>query len=363
MFHIEKNPEISIVIPVYNAGKTKLARCFDSILAQTFGDYEVILVDDGSSDDSGEICDEFCETDSRFRVFHQPNSGVSSARNKGICESKGTYICFIDSDDYVKREYLEVLYTSIKKNADLSICGVEVITEQGVCIFSQQREDWFCCVHAKDTNLKTIEWLLENRYFNYVYAKLFLGSVIRNNNLRFNIGCSLGEDTWFVMDYLRHTNSMTVCGQVQYLYIKYGTGTLTSDKSVDKYLKLIEVNCYIEETFSQKNWISDALLKKIDERKLMCAEWAIQGAEQEPNWKNKVLATKQIVSAFEIQNALKRNGEELMNRTELRLFKANAPRRILIYRVVNRQWKYYRNVLRRRIRWLVNFVRSDLKGI
>lgn len=359
MFHIQKNPEISIVIPVYNTGKTKLARCFDSILAQTFGDYEVILIDDGSSDDSGEICDEFCKTDSRFSVVHQLNSGVSSARNKGICESKGSYICFIDSDDYVKREYLKVLYTSIKKeNADLSICGVDVITEQGVCIFSQQREAWSCSINAENTNLETIEWLLENRYFNYAYAKLYIGSVIRDNNLRFNTSCSLGEDTCFVMEYLRHTNSLTVCGKAQYLYIKYGTGTLTSGKSVDKYLKLMEVNCYLEEIFSQKNWISHALLKAIDERKLMCAEWAIQGAEQEPTWKNKVLATKRVVSAHEIQNALNRNGEELMSRTELRLFKANAPVKILIYRAINRHWKYYSNVLRRRIRRLVSFVRK-----
>lgn len=360
MFYIDKNPEISIVVPVYNTGKYKLVRCLESIREQTFEDYEVLLIDDGSSDKSGELCEEFCKSDSRFRVFHQHNSGVSAARNKGICESKGTYLCFIDSDDYVKSEYLELLYTSIKKeNAELSVCGIEILTEKGMCIFTQQREALFCSINAKNVDLMTIELLLENGFFNYAYGKLYLGAVVRNNNLRFNVDFSLGEDTWFVMDYLRHINYMVVSGQVQYLYIKYGIGTLTSQKSVDKYLKLMDVNCHIEETFFQKNWISDGIIKKIDERKMMCAEWAIQAVEQEKSWKNKVTLTKQILNSRELLNSLKRNGKEIVgNRTELRLLMTKMPEKILICRNAERCWKRYRDVLRRKIHHLANCVRN-----
>lgn len=93
----------------------------NSVMEQTFKDYEAILIDDGSCDDSAEFCDEFCKKDDRFVVIHQENKGVSCARNKGLEQSQGKYVCFIDSDDYVKEEYLETLITSIsEENADLS---------------------------------------------------------------------------------------------------------------------------------------------------------------------------------------------------------------------------------------------------
>lgn len=90
---------VSIIVPVYNAEKY-LSRCVDSILSQTMKDFELLLIDDGSQDESGRICDEYSEKDARVRVFHKPNGGVSSARNLGIDHAKGKYIIFIDSDDY-----------------------------------------------------------------------------------------------------------------------------------------------------------------------------------------------------------------------------------------------------------------------
>lgn len=117
-------PEISIIVPVYNPGEEKLTRCLNSIIEQTFTDFEVILVDDGSCDGSSEVCDKFCKMDTRFDVIHQENAGVSRARNRGIEESSGRYICFIDCDDYVKCEYLEILFTLVnKESADLGIGG------------------------------------------------------------------------------------------------------------------------------------------------------------------------------------------------------------------------------------------------
>lgn len=92
------NPKVSVIVPVYNVEKL-LQRCIDSILAQTFTDFELLLIDDGSKDKSGEICDEYAAKDSRIRVFHKQNGGVSTARNLGIDKAQGEWIYFVDSDD------------------------------------------------------------------------------------------------------------------------------------------------------------------------------------------------------------------------------------------------------------------------
>ncbi|MGN0202626.1 MAG: glycosyltransferase family 2 protein, partial [Candidatus Cryptobacteroides sp.] len=98
-------PKISVIVPVYNAEST-IRRCVDSILAQTFTDFECLLIDDGSKDRSGEICDEYAAKDSRVRVFHKENGGVSSARNVGLDNAKGEWVTFVDSDDWIDSYYL-----------------------------------------------------------------------------------------------------------------------------------------------------------------------------------------------------------------------------------------------------------------
>lgn len=113
---------ISVIVPVYKVEKY-LPQCIDSILAQTYKDFELILIDDGSPDNCGKMCDEYAQRDARVRVIHQKNGGLSAARNAGIDMAKGEYIAFVDSDDYVSEEYLEKLYNClVYNNADISIC-------------------------------------------------------------------------------------------------------------------------------------------------------------------------------------------------------------------------------------------------
>lgn len=115
-------PIISIIVPVYNVEKY-LDRCVKSILAQTFKDFELILVDDGSLDRSGEMCDEYARSDSRIKVIHKENGGLSSARNAGIDIASGEFLGFVDSDDYIANDMYEMLYDNlIRENADMSIC-------------------------------------------------------------------------------------------------------------------------------------------------------------------------------------------------------------------------------------------------
>ena len=116
------NPKISVIVPVYKA-EHYLARCVDTLLAQTFDDFEVILVDDGSPDNSGAICDEYALKDKRVRVIHQPNAGVSMARQKGLDNARGEYVIHADPDDWVEPDMLKELYAKAKEeDADMVIC-------------------------------------------------------------------------------------------------------------------------------------------------------------------------------------------------------------------------------------------------
>ena len=121
---------ISVIVPVYKAEKY-LDRCVRSILSKTYGNLEVILVDDGSPDQSGDLCDAFAAEDNRVRVIHQENGGVSAARNAGLDVMQGKYFCFVDSDDYVEREIIEKLHVAlVHNNVDLAICGYKRIFDR-----------------------------------------------------------------------------------------------------------------------------------------------------------------------------------------------------------------------------------------
>lgn len=153
---------ISVIIPVYNAEKW-LNRCIDSVLAQTLSDWELILIDDGSTDDSPTICDQAAASDERIRVIHQENQGASLARRNGIAEAKGEYISFVDSDDWVEANYLEVLLTTTRKyDSPLVACS------------SREKET------TGETRLQTKDEL-QTRFFHYdfwaFYGKLYHHSV------------------------------------------------------------------------------------------------------------------------------------------------------------------------------------------
>ena len=130
-------PAISIIVPVYKAEKY-LSRCLDSILAQTFQDYEVILVDDGSPDRSGEICEMYAQKDTRFNVIHQPNRGVSCARMSGLKACKGLYVIQYDPDDWVESDMLSVLFQSaIENSAEVVICDY-IAEKSGESVYHSQ---------------------------------------------------------------------------------------------------------------------------------------------------------------------------------------------------------------------------------
>ena len=117
--------QVSVIIPIYNVEKY-LEDCINSILEQTFQNYEAILVDDGSTDKCGEICDEYAKKDSRIKVVHTENQGLSEARNTGILLAKGKYLAFVDSDDFVRNDFLQKLYEAIEKS-EADICEANFV--------------------------------------------------------------------------------------------------------------------------------------------------------------------------------------------------------------------------------------------
>lgn len=194
-----KQPKISIIVPVYNAEKY-LRQCLDSILKQSFKDFEVLLIDDGSKDRSGKICDEYAEKDKRISVWHQENQGVSVARNVGLEHAQGEWIYFPDSDDIVVENALEIMMKMCVEDIDYVICGYEVYDEDGNCSYTiPERQER---VISREDALMEMFASTDYRYQGYLWNKLFRASIIRDNNSRFVKGIKFNEDRLYNVEYL-----------------------------------------------------------------------------------------------------------------------------------------------------------------
>lgn len=207
-------PCISVVIPVYNVEKY-LSRCIDSVIAQHYKNLDIILVDDGSTDSSGRICDEYKAFDSRIRVFHKINGGLSDARNFGITKSKGIYITFIDSDDYVTNDYVSFLYELISNaNYRMSICSLYTYFASNQKIINQGNDS---IVELSVT--EALNSLCYNKLVDTcAYAKLY--DIHLFDNIKFPVG-KLYEDTGTVYRLIDQCDKI-MCGfsPKYYYYIR-----------------------------------------------------------------------------------------------------------------------------------------------
>ena len=204
----------SIIIPVHNA-ESFLIQCLKSVHEQSLDNWECLIIDDGSSDDSAAICADWCKIDSRFKYFHQSNKGVSAARNVGLCECNGDYICFIDADDWVDRCYLESLESSIKES-DLVVSGQKREYQDGnYVLFAPDKTTTFS-VSSDNTSLFLS---LERQFLLFApHEKLYRADIINNHNLRFREDCSYGEDLLFNYQYLEHIKVISTIDLSLYHY-------------------------------------------------------------------------------------------------------------------------------------------------
>lgn len=199
-------PNISIVIPVYKAEKF-LHRCIESLLRQTYTNFEIILVDDGSPDSSGKICDEYSYKYSFIKSFHTNNNGVSAARNYGITRAQGEWICFIDSDDFVEDNYLEHFFI----NGELQSQFLYV--QKGFKIYDAHIKQTYSCGIAENAPTNTTESFITgelNHILNSPCMKLYNRNQIIKSQIEFDCTLSLGEDHMFVLDYLLSDNVLCV---------------------------------------------------------------------------------------------------------------------------------------------------------
>lgn len=198
---------ISIIIPVYNAEKY-LRQCLDSIQQQTYPDWEAILVDDGSSDGSPAICDEYAQKDGRFRVVHQANAGVSSARNVGLNNAHGEWITFLDADDRLKNNALEYYADHVNENIDMVMAGYVSLDDESNVIFEPQtHEDVLLDKEQALTMMYKPMWF---PYQGYLWNKCYRKSLIDAHHLRFDERIFFNEDRLFVTQYICHASGKIV---------------------------------------------------------------------------------------------------------------------------------------------------------
>lgn len=228
-------PEISIIVPVYNS-KKYLHRCIDSILTQTYTDFELLLIDDGSKDKSGDICDEYALKDSRIRVFHKENGGVSSARNLGLDNAKGKWIAFVDSDDFISSNFCEILLDN--EDEDLVICSFETF---GNINDKYQLKDSY---YSKEQLSHTLNEFLLKVHLTMPWGKIFKKSVLDLHNIKFPLNISSMEDTIFVYDYMLYINSIKLKSNIIYYYRSTELGLSSQNISIENAIHTMNILGY-----------------------------------------------------------------------------------------------------------------------
>ena len=275
---MEKRPAISVIVPVYKAEKY-LHRCVDSLLAQTFSDFEVLLVDDGSPDRSGEICDEYAKKDSRVKVFHKENGGVSSARNLGIDNALGDWICFVDSDDWLDME----AFACCSKYFNYA----ELIRFSYSSVYSMDcKEIIDYHLIQYDNRKEYVSKLIEQKSYVAVWGALFKKSTFVPD-IYFDKDISIGEDWIFFIKVVNRCDKIVFVNLPLYKYNEcneYSSTTVfCSEKRCSVFLALkriaefVDSDIYLEELGNMKvlllyNFLKDSFIYKkfIASLKIVC---------------------------------------------------------------------------------------------
>lgn len=215
------NPKLSVIVPVYKA-EQYLHRCVDSILAQTFADFEVLLVNDGSPDRSGEICDEYTKKDSRVRVFHKPNGGVSSARNLALDNVNGEWVCFIDSDDFLDSNNFLSLYYKVNSTVDIVHFGYTIETKLKKAIKF--------CEFKKERNIDIQHFFQKGIFSSCSVSFFFSVKHLQKYKLRFNETVKYSEDREFIIkSVLLSDKPIMLLHNIDYVYT-YNVTSATKSK-------------------------------------------------------------------------------------------------------------------------------------
>ena len=255
-------PKISVIVPVYKV-EQYLCRCIDSILGQTFSDFELILVDDGSPDNCGKICDEYAAKDERIHVIHQENGGLSAARNTGILHSKSDWICFVDSDDFIHHQMLDNMYNTVKKTtADIVACSA-IEAENVPCDFERE---WNPSIECKVPDEDGLIWIKENWVYCYwvAWGKLIKKDIVQKFPMP--VG-RIYEDNAVVFRWLHEARLVAYIG-APYCFYQVNPNGISKEKFS---LKQLDWLWALED---QVNFFREIGFKKLDIK--MTSEFLIQ---------------------------------------------------------------------------------------
>lgn len=236
-------PEVSIIVPIYNV-ESYLSRCIDSILNQSYTNFELILVNDGSPDNCGTICDQYAATDHRIIVIHKENGGVSSARNSALNIAQGDFITFCDSDDYWDPNLLEIAMRSLSNsNADCLVFGFFTHTLDGLVTPRKLDAETLTFSEQTDNVSYLIDSLLSGRHGWEVCNHIFSRDIIRKHGIRFSTTCeNYAEDLCFVCQYMLHSHRLICIPDNLYHYIHRKDSMMRTSEGVFKLNALNEVS-------------------------------------------------------------------------------------------------------------------------
>lgn len=286
---------VSIIVPVYNVEKY-VGKCLDSIISQTYANLEIIVVDDGSTDNSGRICDDYVLTDDRIIVYHKKNGGLSDARNHGLDNMHGSWVFFVDSDDYIEKNAVEMLMSAVDKyDAPLAICGFDWIDERENIL----EQTNFC--DGVLTRKQLLDLLQKQGEYFYAVSwnKLYNADIF--NNLRFKKG-KIHEDEFIVHRIFDSVSKAVVVKQPLYKYVRR-EGSIVTKKMTDREFDVVDAffDRYIY--FRQKSY--DDRLKYLAD-----AIWsATQSIISKVGWKNISRERKKEIRKIYVQifDELKKN--------------------------------------------------------
>lgn len=228
---------VSVIVPVYKTEKY-LSKCVDSILAQTYPNLEILLIDDGSPDHCGKICDEYAKKDKRIRVIHNDNHGVSYSRNCGIKAATGEYLLFVDSDDYVNSTYAEELVKSIQ--------GYDIAVSDMLCFWAEKKSYIpYASINGIITHQIREDFQKLFFVFGPVCGKLYRTAILRQQNILFDESISNAEDTLFSLEYLKYIATYNISYEAEYIYVRNQTDSLS------KHFDWVDNLAQLDKTFTK----------------------------------------------------------------------------------------------------------------
>lgn len=315
-------PKLSIIVPIYNAAQY-LHRCIDSILSQSFTDYELLLIDDGSADESSAICDEYAVKDARIRVFHKENGGVSSARNLGLDNTQGEWIYFVDADDEIMADGLACIYSGTKSGADIVLGGFEKCDDMGKPIFQYSGGNFSKTITQEECTYAVFDYDFYGYYYlGWMCVWAFRNDLIKKYNLRFSTRIQVKEDTLFITQYICWcVHSCYFTSTPIYRYYETATSIMQSAKKrfEPKYITSFDA-CIAMFDELHSIYASDHPLILLAKHTIWDRYYIIRGRMKAFNRQENILLpslrTKAIISSgwlYAIQYQIERNKRRIKN--------------------------------------------------